>query len=788
MTVIELVVSFSLTVIISLFLIQITLFLKDTYVINSIKSQLVLKQSLISDRINTLFKDNTLIDIDSCGRNCYNLKFYNKDNQILSFENDTRKIVIGDYVTTLPKGTTSSDIEFAVDEFKTNQETMVLFNIKIAMRNVLIPKEVYNVNVITEIKNKDMLFFNYENEFIYIGTEQEFIVPKTGYYKIELWGAQGGGNDIYKGGLGGYTSGIIQLNKGEKLYLYVGGEGKTTVENSGGYNGGGNGASSGFGDGTIDIYGGGGGATDIRLVSGLWNNDESLKSRIMVAAGGGGTFAHSENYIMLGGNAGSLIGNSGGLFWNNACIDSGGSSSYAAATGGTQTSGGLSANKFSPSYDGKFGIGMSGYNMVATGGGGGYYGGGGTENRDCSAQGGGAGSSFISGYAGVNAIASNGIHTNNTLHYSGKYFVDGNMLDGINEGNGKAKITYISFLKPKKQSEKLNNVRYIKNCVNGSSSNDLNAWNEIQAISKGFNVALNKPVYSTGTIVVSDDKNYSFSAAVDGDFTFDRKANATINETGLQCLTVDLTDSYDLDEIAIWHYWDDKRVYNLNSTFVSSDNKSWVDITVSSSEENSNGMRINPYKTPNEVKKYTLTNLISDSSFEKNNIGLVINQTLISGISNTSYLSFYGNNSLVSYKMEQYHGYQYDFEVSANHQYYAFNWIYSNKVGKIDGNEAVNYFDISMYYDDTEHWGSEYSSRLYEWHKISRIRISPKNSILKYKIGQTNANDNDSWFYTDGILLIDLTSIFGFGNEPSEEWCDENIPYFDGTITIYLNK
>ena len=37
----------------------------------------------------------------------------------------------------------------------------------------------------------------------------------------------------------------------------------------------------------------------------------------------------------------------------------------------------------------------------------------------------------------------------------------------------------------------------------------------------------------------------------------------------------------------------------------------------------------------------------------------------------------------------------------------------------------------------------------------------------------------------DGLMLIDLTEAFGSGNEPSKEWCDANINYFDGATTVY---
>lgn len=84
-----------------------------------------------------------------------------------------------------------------------------------------------------------------------------------GIYKIELWGAQGKPSSNFAS----YTSGKISLNKNDKLYVYVGGRDA--------YNGG---ASAKEGDTS-------GGATDVRLVSGSWENITSLRSRIMVAAG-----------------------------------------------------------------------------------------------------------------------------------------------------------------------------------------------------------------------------------------------------------------------------------------------------------------------------------------------------------------------------------------------------------------------------------------------------------------------------------------------------------------------
>lgn len=109
--------------------------------------------------------------------------------------------------------------------------------------------------------------------FSYTGKYQEFIVPNNTRYRIQLWGAQGGDYDSsFRGGFGGYTEGEINLLKGTKLYIYVGGQPSSDKNN---------------------LYGGwnGGGATDIRTVpttaKTTWNSKESLASRIMVASGGG---------------------------------------------------------------------------------------------------------------------------------------------------------------------------------------------------------------------------------------------------------------------------------------------------------------------------------------------------------------------------------------------------------------------------------------------------------------------------------------------------------------------
>lgn len=117
---------------------------------------------------------------------------------------------------------------------------------------------------------------------------------KRGSYLFELWGAQGGQGCTenkslteYYGGRGAFVSGKVHFFQNQKLFLFIGEKGHDPEKCSpeyngkGGFNGGGD---SGFDPRDNDTPGGGGGATDIRII----NNSENLSlfSRIIVAAGG----------------------------------------------------------------------------------------------------------------------------------------------------------------------------------------------------------------------------------------------------------------------------------------------------------------------------------------------------------------------------------------------------------------------------------------------------------------------------------------------------------------------
>jgi len=312
-----------------------------------------------------------------------------------------------------------------------------------------------------ENKINDLCVNNNQYGFNYIGNSQNFITPCSGNYKVELWGAAGGGNGTYIGGNGAYVSGNINLDASNELYVYVGEYGNSTTStfNNGSrilYN-------------SWDNYSGyfytGGGSTDIRLVNGNWNDFTSIKSRIIVAGAGGG--ASSYFGPNNGGAAGGLIGYNGNLYCE------GGSCDGRTSTGAGQTYGGINGLGANSNWDESNGFGILYLGSAIVSGGNGYYAGGNGAHGGGTIGTGAGGSSFISGHNGCDAITSTSTsssitHTGQSIHYSGYTFTNTVMIDGAgyiwtttkgsytgmptltgsstmvgNTGNGYAKITYL---------------------------------------------------------------------------------------------------------------------------------------------------------------------------------------------------------------------------------------------------------------------------------------------------------------------------------------------------------
>lgn len=389
---------------------------------------------------NYLGEENGYLDITSCvvaggGSLC---------DTILQNMNVKKAIFIGNDITDLQNylKKSSYDKNLFDQEFRSFILSMETKSINTKNRIVVEFNDntFATVSIGSLVEPEPVEVCNVETGTIYTFDEakiNEFSVPCTGRYKLELWGASGATTSYGTNpgaGKGGYATGTAKLRKGT-VYVVVGGQGVSTgaYASASGYNGG----------GTAPIPGGG--ATHIAKITGtLAEIGESNKSKVIIVAGGGGGTGSSgyANTAGAGGAGGGISGLAGADSITSAasCIGGG---------GGTQTAGGAAGSGTGPYEDyttphaGSFGQGGDAGGWNGPGGGGGYYGGGSgflkTHNFGSTGfgpgcgSGGGGGSSYIGGVSNGQTIAGS---ASMPTH-------DGTSTMTGNTGNGYAKITYL---------------------------------------------------------------------------------------------------------------------------------------------------------------------------------------------------------------------------------------------------------------------------------------------------------------------------------------------------------
>ena len=108
-TVVELVVSFSLVMVIVLFLFQIIISLREMYVNNGAKSSLLNKQALMMQQIYDDFRYHAITSFTNCGDDCVTFTFQNNTTTTLKIDRDQKLFEYGDYVTKLVDGSQFGD-------------------------------------------------------------------------------------------------------------------------------------------------------------------------------------------------------------------------------------------------------------------------------------------------------------------------------------------------------------------------------------------------------------------------------------------------------------------------------------------------------------------------------------------------------------------------------------------------------------------------------------------------------------------------------------------------------
>lgn len=239
---------------------------------------------------------------------------------------------------------------------------------------------------------------------------QLWTVPRTGTYRIDAWGAEGGYNNVYGDlpGKGARMRGDFSLTAGETIRILVGQKGITISDSCAAASGGGGTFVVKSGTNTVDnilvIAGGGGGVgttSGVRAGIGGTTATAGTSSNGNNVAGGsngnGGTQPPNTpcSTIYTSGSGGGFLTNGGGPAGISGSSDVGGGLAFAnGGLGGDKTKG----TNGQAYQDGGFGGG--GMGNYGAGAGGGYSGGGGGAGTSCSCSawcGGGGGGSYNAG-------------------------------------------------------------------------------------------------------------------------------------------------------------------------------------------------------------------------------------------------------------------------------------------------------------------------------------------------------------------------------------------------------
>lgn len=182
---------------------------------------------------------------------------------------------------------------------------------------------------------------------------------------------------------------------------------------------------------------------------------------------------------------------------------------------------------------------------------------------------------------------------------------------------------------------------------------------------------------------------------------------------------------------------------------------------------------------------YEITNMISNGSFENDFMGWNSNYDNAGGVTLSTEVSSTGKKSIyvsaVGDSKEKAAAYKNEISLKSDHKYYFSVDYYLESFVK--GNKTLASF-VKPDVTNAIHFSFE-SDKLNTWLKVNEIFTA--NEDMNYndiRFGHVYAEDSTFSLYMDSIILIDLTESFGFGNEPTEQWCNENIKWFDGTIKI----
>ncbi len=200
-TVVELIVSVTLTFVIVSLLFQVLLSLRDVYVSSGIRTQLLNKQTIISSKINEDLYNKNLEAVLKCGRNCLNFIYSDGSNARLVIDVSNHIFSYGDYSTELVSGSRFNDVDIRVEKTDGVSEAKLdsVLIVKVPINHNFFDTN-YGVNILYPFNSRntsieDVVFDGYNDQEVAVllkGSSNMKVYQYTepGWYTIE------GDNDL----------------------------------------------------------------------------------------------------------------------------------------------------------------------------------------------------------------------------------------------------------------------------------------------------------------------------------------------------------------------------------------------------------------------------------------------------------------------------------------------------------------------------------------------------------------------------------------------------------------
>lgn len=198
-TTIELVATFTLTMVIVVLLLQIVLVLKDLYIRHVVVNSLRIKQAIMTEKINDVFRNKVISHTTGCSlNNCINFVFMDGSNTNLHVNKEDNTISFGDFKTSLAPSSSFGEVSMQV--YKSPSSLNSYLSIIIPVSTPL-SKGDFGINVLYQFKHGtasiESNHFNSKNEtsalvllgsgYLEISSASSYVEPGWRVFKNNSW-------------------------------------------------------------------------------------------------------------------------------------------------------------------------------------------------------------------------------------------------------------------------------------------------------------------------------------------------------------------------------------------------------------------------------------------------------------------------------------------------------------------------------------------------------------------------------------------------------------------------